>query len=353
MQDHRDIYRAPEKEPERKPDLPSFEPTPAEVRARTWRNTTGFLLIMVIILAAAAWFIYDQEKKAEDRKLDTAGLPAPGPAATDAAPARITTPEPVVSLTEEEKKLDPERMARAMAETRTANDYLRARNWDQAEWHAKRALEIAPGMNAATRLLGVVYTQRGQFDQAIAVLEQALKTNPYSAETYNNLATAYLQKGQFDRAEELLQTALQIEPEYSFSYLNLGLIYLARARYDAAAEALERGIERVPNDPAPRVNLAVALIRLGRFDEARKHMQSVLLSRPDIPNTYFNMAITYVLENNYAEAMNWIRQGAQRCSPVLCQKFLSDADFNPLRNTPEFQELLNRLYPDLPTPPQG
>ena len=28
---------------------------------------------------------------------------------------------------------------------------------------------------------------------------------------------------------------------------------------------------------------------------------------PKVPNWYFNLAITYVLENNYPEAMNWIR----------------------------------------------
>jgi tetratricopeptide (TPR) repeat protein len=249
--------------------------------------------------------------------------------------------------------IDPEKMAQAMKELRLANDYLRVREFDPAEEHAKKALAVVPEMNHAQRLLGVIYTQRGQFDQAIAILERALKSNLFSAETYNNLATAYMQKGMLDKAEELLQTALQINPEYYFAYLNLGLLYLTKGQYEAAADNLERALNRVPNDPGPRNNLAVALLRLGRYEDARRNLQTIVDGNPQIPNSYFNMAITYVLEKKYSDAMAWIHRGAQHCSPMVCQQFLSDNDFNVMRGQPEFQKLLESLSPEVTTPTKG
>jgi Flp pilus assembly protein TadD len=232
-------------------------------------------------------------------------------------------------------------------------DDLLARDLEKAEIHARKALEIWPNMNAAMRMLGVVHTQRGQFDQAILELEKALKNDPFSAETYNNLATAFMQKGQMEKAEELLNTSLQISPDYRVAFLNLGLLNLTRGRYDAAVDYLERAIEQAPNDPSPRNNLAVALMRIGRYDDARKQLLLLVDLNPGVPNWYFNLAITYVLENNFPEAMNWLRRGAQLCAPMTCQKFLSDNDFNPMREYPDFKKLVESLSPNIPTPPQG
>jgi len=361
MDKDNDIYKkAPGNGGKANGQLPLVELTPAQVKSRTIASTLGFVLIMLVLLGGATWFIHRQE---EERKLpdepeapETLKVPFARP---DEAPAattapRVAIPEPVGTVTPEaEAQIDPERMAQAMGEVRTANEYLHARNWNQAEVHARKALEIWPDMNAALRLLGVVHTQRGQFDQAIVILEKALQASPFNVEIYNNLATAYMQKGQYEKSEELLQTSLQIMPGYRIAFLNLGLLALLRGNFEAAADYLERSLEQVPDDPPPRNNLAVALIRLGRYDEAREHLQYIIDRYPELPNAYFNMAITYVLENRFPEAMNWIRTGGERCSPIACQQFLADSDFNAIRGTPEFQAFIKSLYPDLPTPPEG
>ncbi len=376
METKRDIYSTPE------PDAPSGQGTsnpelnPAQLRAKTWRSTAAFTAIMLILFGGAIWLVIEQEKKNDELEgaqkgsgtaallpmpVVTSGLdavraashPTYGSSATAPAPASWVTNAPPTSGQPEPTTIEPERMAQAMAEIRLGNDFLRARDLDKAEIHARKALDLRPDMNAALRLLGVVYTHRGQFDQAIVLLEQAQKQEPFNPETYNNLATAYMQKGMMDKSEELLETCLQIAPNYSAAYLNLGLMYLLKKQYDAAAENLEKGIERMPNDAAPRNNLAVALMRLGRYDEARRQLQVVVKLSPNIPDAYFNYAITYVLEKKYDDAMVWIRKGSEHCSAVTCRKFLSDSDFNAMRGHPDFQRMINSLFPNLPAPPKG
>lgn len=360
MDEHRDIYQKPDPEPKKESELPRHELTPADFRARSIRNTVAFLAIMLVLLGVATWIISLHERKSE------VSLPEESPSKdpmlimslplvmSNLTPARLSVPNTLEAPSAgEAAQVDSEKMAQAMGETRIANDYLMARDLEKAEIHARKALEIWPDMNAAMRMLGVVHTQRGQFDQAILELEKALKIDPFSAETYNNLATAYIQKNQMEKAEELLNTSLQISPDYRVAFLNLGLLNLARGRYDAAADYLERAIEQAPNDPSPRNNLAVALMRIGRYDEARKHLLFLIDLNAGVPNWYFNLAITYVLENNFPEAMNWIRRGAQLCSPITCQKFLSDNDFNPMREYPDFRKLVESLSPNVPTPPKS
>ena len=369
MTENRDIYKTTETGPQGKPPETGVvvEPTGAEVRARTWRNSITFTLLMLGLLGASTWMIYRQEKEAARR---AEALEAQGPIDTSSllarqqpmtgAPARAAAPgdRPSFSIARDQPPVrgaaavDPERTAQAMTELRSANDYLIARDWDRAESHVRKALEITPDMNAALRLLGVLHTQRGQFDQAIAILEKAMRLDPYNAETYNNLSTAYMQKGMMDKAEELLHASLQIDPSYQVAFLNLGLLHLARGRYAEAADYLERALAQVPNDPGPRNNLAVAYIRLGRYPEAREQLETIIRMNPQIANSYFNLAISYVMEKNFDEAMKWIRKGAEFCSPVICQRFLADSDFNAIREYPPFQELVSKLYPEVPQPGQ-
>jgi Flp pilus assembly protein TadD len=360
MDDHRDIYQKPDSEPKKEGELPRHDPIPADFRARSMRNTVAFSAVMLVLLGLATWIISFQERKSEIPvpeetvpKIPMLSMSTPL-GVSNLTPARLSVPNTLEAPSEQDAaQIEPEKMAQAMGETRIANEYLLARDLEKAEVHARKALEIWPNMNAAVRLLGVVHTQRGQFDQAILELEKALRNDPFSAETYNNLATAYMQKGQMEKAEELLNTSLQISPDYRVAFLNLGLLNLARGRYDAAADYLERALDQAPSDPSPRNNLAVALMRIGRYDEARKHLLFLIDLSPNVPNWYFNLAITYVLENNYPEAMNWIRRGAQLCSPMTCQKFLSDNDFNPIREYPDFKKLVESLSPNIPAPPQG
>ncbi len=361
MEPNRDIYKKPGSESKEEKDLPSVDITPMDFRARTWRNTLGFVALMLALLGLATWIIYWQELRRE-RAVAEPGSPDLTMLSSLAAltnpppfvmPGNVSIPDVVepggkTALTEPEQV---DKMKQAMAEVRLGQQYLLAHEWDKAEEHARKALEIWPDMNVALRMLGVVYLQRGQFDQSLVITEKALKDNPFDAEAINTMASAYIQKGMLDKAEELLNTSLELQPNYLMAQLNMGLLYLMQGRYDAAVEFLEPAVEKVPNDPAPRNNLAVALFRVGRFDDGRRHLQHIIDRNPNIPNSYFNLAISYAQEKKFPEAMEWIRLGAKRCSPVACQRFLADTDFDAMRGYPDYEKFLKGLYPDVPKPP--
>lgn len=348
------IYNKKDSQNAKDKSLPAVDLTMAQARSRTIRNALWFIGLVLVFLGIASWLVYrqdDQQTTAATNEDLTVSLQVP--LTTNAALSPLKPPsawnsKALPSFADVAPKTDPEVMARAMGEVRIGQQYLRANDLENAEIHARKAVEIYPDINAGQRLLGMVYIHQGQFDQAIAILERAMKTDPFNPETYNNMATAYIQKRMYDKAEELLQTALQLQPGFIPSFFNMGLLNLAAGRYESAADYLDQALSHQSNNPTARNNLAVALIRIGRLDEARVHLRMLIEQQPNLAAAYFNMAISYGMEDNVEEAMAWIRQGAAHCTPVICQKFLSDTDFNSIRQKPAFQEFVKSLYPEAP-----
>lgn len=327
-------------------------------RPRMWRTFGLFILLMLSLLAVTSYFLYLEEQELEDQtKLaeDLDGLvDSQGTNEVDIpVPMVDSVLQPYLDLDDELKadvlddptaEHDPDKMVEAMREARIARDYLAQREFDGAQLHCEKALEIWPDMNIALRLLGVVFWQRGRFDDSIVVLERALEGNPFSPEIFNNMAMSYLQKGQLDKAQELLETALDLNPEFYITSINLGFLYLTGRRYDLAAEYIEFGLQGYPNNVDARNNLAVALMRLHRLDEAREHLRTVMEASPGVAYPYFNMALTYVVGGDAEMATEWVRQGDRNCTLPELRDFLADPDFDEIRNYGPFKDFVAEKF---------
>ncbi|MCP5489156.1 MAG: tetratricopeptide repeat protein [Verrucomicrobia bacterium] len=359
MKDHRDIYKKPDSQKDRGP-LPSYEPSPGELWARTRRNLLMGIGIMVgLLVITLVIFSVQQGNRDRDEleevltNLVSRSSVRTLPETDIGYPQVEFTREDAARIRAEAETIAPQKIAEAMGHIRIAFDYLREREWDQAEEQVRKALDIWPDMITAQRLLGSIYTQRGQFDQAILILENAIKRDPFNVESFNNLAINYLQKDMLPRAEELFLTALNIRPDSSATHLNLGLLYLRWGRYDQAAEHYEEARRGMPNQPALLNNLSVCYIRAGQYDEARELLSALVERAPERPSGYFNMAITYALEGRFDDVYEWLARGAEQCTPNQLYSYLSDSDFDAIRNEPKFQEFMNRVFPEVPVLPVG
>lgn len=357
MQKRSDIYA----KPDQKDKVGTYEPMPPPNFKPTHRMALFVFVTMVVVLIVVVIVVNRSQHGEEEGEFDH--LLTKTEAVTNAVPAR--TPRSVSEVATFESlmtdlgisdqtpppTLSPQKMAESMSYIRSAQQYIRSRDMEGGEREIMKALQVWPDMNIAIRLLGSVYTQRGQFDQAIVLLEKSLAKEPFSAEVLNNLAINYMQKGMMAKAEELLMTSLQIRQDYGVAYINLGFVHLRSGHYELAAEYFERGLEHLPDSPGVLNNLAVCLIRLGDYPGARKRLEELINQSPNRATAYFNVAISYVLEQNYATALEWIRKGADFCTPSQLQSYLSDSDFDSIRSHPEFQQIIRERFPDIPTLP--
>ncbi|NIS62911.1 MAG: tetratricopeptide repeat protein [Proteobacteria bacterium] len=100
--------------------------------------------------------------------------------------------------------------------------YSNKGQWDESIAESNKAIEINPGYAFAYNERGVAYCDKGQYDKAISDYNKAIEINPKLAVAYNNRGVAYCDKGQYDKAISDYNKAIEINPRYAKAYYNRG-----------------------------------------------------------------------------------------------------------------------------------
>ncbi len=148
------------------------------------------------------------------------------------------------------------------------------------------ALAAQPeGLAAAEILynLGLVYSQQGHKDQALAAYERVLTFAPDHVQALNNQAILLAAQGRLDAAEQALTRALVADPDYAEAHFNLGVVLDARGQPRAAVRAIEQALLREPENG--RFHLALGSLKwaLGETQEARQHFARAARAGTELP----------------------------------------------------------------------
>lgn len=87
------------------------------------------------------------------------------------------------------------------------------RAWVQAETHLAKAVQLAPGLDVARRLLTLTYLQRADSAKALSTLQPLLERANPAASTYTMKAQAHLLAGEMDEAEAAFAQTAKLNPE--------------------------------------------------------------------------------------------------------------------------------------------
>ena len=123
---------------------------------------------------------------------------------------------------------------------------------------------LNPSSVEGYNLLGIVYTNEKEFDQAVDAFQHALKLNPSSAKTHNNLGNVYVSEEKFDLAEKEFRKSVTLDPANRDGHYNLGLVLMAKG---SPAEAIPQFLQVRPLNMATRFNLVRAYFLAGRTKE--------------------------------------------------------------------------------------
>jgi tetratricopeptide (TPR) repeat protein len=163
--------------------------------------------------------------------------------------------------------------------------HLNSGRLDMAEKSLLAALKKNPGLEPALNALALVYVYRRDFPQAITTLNRLLQVNPKFYDAYNLLGAIYTEQGNYDQAKEKLLIAANsdeyLTPENAFT--NLAVLEIKFEKYDAGLRYAEKGL-LLNKRFAPLYNLkGLALENLNRLDEAAQSYDKALalLTLPD------------------------------------------------------------------------
>ena len=125
-----------------------------------------------------------------------------------------------------------------------ADDYadvsrlIRASQYAEALTKSDQYLAGKPKDPQMRFLKGVIQTETGKTNDAIATFTQITRDYPELPEPYNNLAVLYAGQSQFDQARAALEMAIRTNPSYATAHENLGDVY-AKLASQAYSKALQ------------------------------------------------------------------------------------------------------------------
>jgi tetratricopeptide (TPR) repeat protein len=111
-------------------------------------------------------------------------------------------------------------------------------NWDEAERHLKRALELSPGYALAHMWRAELLMSRGRAAEASVESQRALELDPFSPVVLWTAGRFAFYVGNLERAIELLRRAVDLSPQLSRARWSLRDAYAVAGRKDEAAEIL-------------------------------------------------------------------------------------------------------------------
>jgi type IV pilus assembly protein PilF len=172
----------------------------------------------------------------------------------------------------------------------------------------------------ASRNLGEVYMNQGQYTAALKELLEAEQKYPNDPMINNSLGLAYLAKERPDLAVDHFKKAIKLQPDFSPAVNNLGNAYLRLNQWDAAIEQFnslsDDLIYATPH--FPMTNIGFAYYNKGDFKKAEKYYQEALRLQPKFPIALRGLGRTYLKMGEVAKAQE-----------VLFEAISSEPDFTP------------------------
>ncbi len=222
-------------------------------------------------------------------------------------------------------------------------------DFDEAFAASRRALELEPRMPEAHIARAMLLSLQGRTREADRDFEEAIRLNPASFEAHYSYARHCFQSGEFARSVPLYEAAIRLRPDdyQALCLLEGSLMKIGDMERHAevaarAMQALERQLALDPRDGRALQLGTVQAARLGLRDRSRELAERALEVRPNAFSTFYNVACAYSVLGDREDALRMLDQAVQHGRGNL-EWIGHDPDFDPLREDPRFNDIVNRI----------
>jgi adenylate cyclase len=178
---------------------------------------------------------------------------------------------------------------------------------------AQRAIALDDSLPLAHSLLGQVYAQKQQYEQAITEGERAIALDPNNADSYAFQAQALYFAGRPEETLRMVTQAMRLNPHSPPFYLfELGGAYRLTGRYAEAAATLKELISQSPNFPPAHFHLAASYVQQWAFQQSTDAQtlaqglvtaQRLIVLDDASPFGHAILGIVYLWQKQYEQAL--------------------------------------------------
>jgi tetratricopeptide (TPR) repeat protein len=146
--------------------------------------------------------------------------------------------------------------------------YKRNQVWTDELLFLTDAIEKTPGWARLYQSRGIVYFQKGRYQDALSDFDRAISLDPAFEDAYNNRGFTYHTTKNYAYAVEDFTKAISLEPDYAQAYFNRGLSYAALGRYYKAIEDFTTVIALQDDNSEAYNNRGVVYTLTGKNEKA-------------------------------------------------------------------------------------
>lgn len=171
-----------------------------------------------------------------------------------------------------------------------------------------------PGNARAQENLGKALMKEGRFAEAVQPIREALRLTPDSQEDpelYTNLGRIFTQLGQFREAVDAYNHVAVLSPNDLLAQYNLGNAFLRVDDLEEAEFSFQKAIALDPNFIPAKGNLGMLLMRKGDYAGAEAQLQSVRTLAPQAASSYAMLADLRVEQGRFVEAVPLYREAVR------------------------------------------
>ena len=174
-------------------------------------------------------------------------------------------------------------------------------------------LEVRRKQEEASRNLGEVYLQQGDYTSALRELLKAEALYSEDPFVHYDLGLAYRAKNKPDLSIKHFKKALELNPGYGPARNGLGTAYLSIKDWDKAIEQFKEVAEDLlySTPYIPLSNMGFAYYNKGEYQQAEKYYLKALEIKPDFINALLGLGRTYLVLGKLAAAVDTLETGVR------------------------------------------
>jgi eukaryotic-like serine/threonine-protein kinase len=217
-----------------------------------------------------------------------------------------------------------------------AHGYL---DFSGADREIERALALAPGSASILDGYAGFHGIMGHHDAALAAMRHAIKLDPQNPRYREHLLLNLNWARRFEDVLVAVQDAKALHPEGYYAGIHSAISYLALGHPELASNLCES--PATPLDEGDRhFCLALAYHAEGKMSEASTELEQFKTRNGDLSAVSY--AAVYAQWGDPAAALQWLAT-AERLRRAGLVGIKVDWMFDPIRNQPQFQALVQRL----------
>ena len=213
------------------------------------------------------------------------------------------------------------------------------------------AVRQNPNLAMAHSILGDIYKESGDYDDAATQYESLTRLDPYAADNHHRLAVSYHFLNRLRDAAAAYLRAIKLNPRDWRSCMNLGLVYMSLGDNNAAVEYCQRAANLNPLEAVAHANLGVAYDARGNVAEAEAAYRKSLTIDPRQVGPAMNLARNLQYRGRTREAVTVLESLTSSADSASVRRRYGDAlasagrEADALREYRQALKLDARHYP--------